>query len=355
MDRISRATRQTAIGTDAAFVVIVGTPGYEPTIVIYGRRDRHKVEAKLREESYEEVIETFRRRGYEPEMPPDDLDLDDRNGRSNIRAIDEIARGRSHRIFELELSADRSAHRIDPAYARAVNRVARRLRPLRREDHRHRSAAEFERMAAARSAGVTVTGWLEWRLRMDSHWSGEIGLDAHGAGEMTWAGDLLLERSAVHALSDLGRGEVLVRAAATHESVSGQYHILTLLHEMTHSLSSIRSRSFEALPGIEEGITELIAVSAFPRFMADTFGVRTDRPKITTYALACRTVRTAWELVRRDRGDWAEAEFYADIYVEPSNAGRYTLIARALRREGVDAATIDALIDRFSAVIADTD
>lgn len=348
MDRISRSTRQTTLGSDASYVIVVGTPGYTQTLLIFGRRDRQKVEAKIDDRTYEEVISVYRRRGFEPEMAPDDLDLDDRNGRANIRALYDLAEGRSTRTFEIEISADRSAHRISSDYVRYVNRVARRLRPLRRDDHRHRNTAEFERLTAARSAATTVTGWLEWRLRMDSHWTGKIGIDAHAEGELTWEGGLLLNRSAIAALTDLGRGEALVRASAYHESLKGQFHILTLLHEMIHSLSAVRPKSFEALPGIEEGLTELLAVSCYPRFVADTFGVRAGRPRLSTYRTTCLLLRQAWELIARDRGDWAEAEFYADIYVEPSNAGRFELISRKLRREGVDPETIDELIDRFT-------
>jgi len=348
MDRISRSTRQTTLGTDASYVIVVGTPGYTRTLLIFGRRDRNKVEAKIDERTYEEVVAAYRRRGFEPEIAPDDLDLDDRNGRANIRALYDVAEGRTGRTFEIELSADRSAHRISSDYLRYVNRVARRLRPLRREDHRHRSTAEFERLAAARSAATTVTGWLEWRLRMDSHWTGTIGVDAHAEGELTWEGGLLLNRSAIASLIDLGRGEAIVRASAYNESLKGQFHILTLLHEMIHSLSTVRSQSFEALPGIEEGLTELLAVSTYSRFVADTFGVRAARPRLNTYRATCLLLRQAWELIARDRGDWAEAEFYADIYVEPSNAGRFQLIERTLRRERVDQETIDGLIDQFA-------
>lgn len=348
MERISRATRQTAMGTATTFVIIVGTPGYLETIVIYGRRDRSSLESKIHADAYEDVVAAFRKRGYAPELPPDDLDLDDRNGRANIRAIDEVARGRRGKKVLIEVSADRSAHRIDPAYQRYVNRVARRLRPLVREEHRHRSAAEFERLRAARSAGVTVTGWFEWRLRMDSHWTGAIGIDAHAEGEMTWEGDLLVNRSAISTIAEMGKGEATIRAATFNESVAGEYHILTLLHEMAHSLSNVRPQSFAALPGIEEGLAEMLSVACYPRFMADTFGIRTDRPRVTVYPRSCALIHSAWEIVSRGRGDWAEAEFYADIFVEPSNAGRFELISRILRRGGVDRETIDDLIDRFT-------
>lgn len=336
-------SRATYLTREGHFYLVFGIPDDEEfdTLVVWGAEGSLVPWAHRCDDPFERLVAKARERGYRAAVAPPELDLHDAKGRRNLLDVYALLAPRARAVFELDPGAGRSAHRISPEIIASVERVSKRIggRRALREATAHRDPEEQDRLLDAHWAMTTVVGWLEARTGMRTAWNGSLAYSHHRTeGEMSFEGDLKLNRKTLPALERLAEARPSRRGASRADSVAGRQHYLTMLHEALHAISPIDNAEYEEAPRLEEALAELLAVTLYPELMSHLFGYRLERAKPEAYLKSCRTMARIWRLVARGRGARAEAEFYLAIFRERTNRDRIRAISRELYREGFERA-----------------
>jgi hypothetical protein len=341
--------RSSYLARDGKFYLVVGVPGGDEYLALWGTIGTMTPTAARSEGSPERAIAEARERGYRPQVAPPVLDIMDVMGRFNLVDIwKKMALG-ERAVFRIDPAAHRAAHRIPSNVLDSIRRVKRRVPSAAATISPYRSALERQRLSAAHGAAIIVAGWLEARLGIRSKWNGKIGIIAKSsdAGSMGFDGKLMVHQKTLVALERLGTGSVSRRGGRFGETVAGRDHYMTLLHEALHSISPITEDDYERNAGLEEGLTELLTVALFPELMFHLFGLRVDRPIPSAYTQTCRAIRGTWKKVARGRGVRSEVEFYLAIYRNSTNHERAVALRRELRAGGLDRDEIEAELGRL--------
>lgn len=333
----------TYLTRDGHFYLVFGIPDDDEfdTLVVWGSEGSLVPWAHRCDDPFERLVENARAKGYRASVAPAELDLHDAKGRRNLLDIYALLSPRARAVFEIDPGAGRAAHRVSQEIRASVERVSKRIggRRALREATAHRDPDEQDQLLDAHRAMTMVVGWLEVRTAMRTAWNGSLAYAHHRTeGEMSFEGDLKLNRKTLPALERLAEARPARRAGSRADSVAGRQHYLTMLHEALHAVSPIDTDEYEAAPRLEEALAELLAVSLYPELMSHLFGYRLERPAPEAYLKSCRAMNRLWRLVARGRGARAEAEFYLSIFRERTNRDRIRAISRELYREGFERA-----------------
>ena len=138
-----------------------------------------------------------------------------------------------------------------------------RVKRPTRTAHRHRKPDEFALIVDAHAGVLAVMRAVEQITGLTARWTGQLGLaPVADAGSMSYDGTLLIARSYLEPIAELGRASRgtsrLPNPTTPQAQLSGREAATVLIHEAFHAVSPYAARDYGRHPGAEEGLAEIL-------------------------------------------------------------------------------------------------